>query len=159
MGGRIPEGLALVEQAVERTESRRQAALLAWTLLRLGEVRVLANQPLAAAEAAWRALDLFREHKERGGEAHALRLLGEIEGWRRDVGGDKPFIAQAYRLAQERGMKALAARCQLLLGMLRPPGELRSDATAHLMASTQALSSLGMDHWARLAEQAQTNRI
>lgn len=159
MGGRIPEGLALVEQAVERTESRRQAALLAWTLLRLGEVRVLANQPLAAAEAASRALDLFREHKERGGEAHALRLLGEIEAWRRDVGGAKAFIVQAYRLAQERGMKALAARCQLLLGMLRPPGELPSDATAHLVASTQALSSLGMDHWARLAEQAQTDRI
>ncbi|PYM41649.1 MAG: hypothetical protein DME16_24740, partial [Candidatus Rokuibacteriota bacterium] len=47
MGGRVPEGLALVEQAVERTESRRQAALLPWTLLRLGEVRLLADQASA----------------------------------------------------------------------------------------------------------------
>jgi tetratricopeptide (TPR) repeat protein len=155
MGGRIQEGLALVEQAVERTESRRQAALLAWTLLRLGEVRVLANQFLAAAEAASRALNLFREHKERGGEAYALRLLGEIEGWGR-AGGGGPLVVEAYRLAQECGMTALAARSRLLLGMLRTAGELRSDATAHFVASTQVLNRLGMDHWVRVAAQAQT---
>jgi tetratricopeptide (TPR) repeat protein len=157
MGGRVPEGLVLVEQAVERTESRRQVALLAWTLLRLGEVRLLAGQHSAAAEAASRALDLFREHKERGGEAYTLRLLGEIEGQRGDAGRAKVLVVQSFSLAQDLGMKPLAARCQLCLGMLRTTGGPDPDAATHLAASAQALNNLGMEHWVRIAEHAQAN--
>jgi len=157
MGGRVPEGLVLVEQAVERTESRRQAALLAWTLLRLGEVRLLADQPSAAADAGSRALALFREHKERGGEAYTLRLLGEVEGRRGDPERARPLIVQGYTLAQELGMKPLAARCQLLLGMLRTPGEPGPDVATRLAASARALNSLGMEHWARLAGHARAD--
>jgi tetratricopeptide (TPR) repeat protein len=149
MGGRVPEGLVLVEQAVEQAESRRQVALLAWTLLRLGEVRLLADQASAAADAASRALALFREHKERSGEAYALRLLGEVEGRRGDAGGAKLLVVQGYSLAQDLGMKPLAARCQLWLGLLRTPGGPGPDAATHLAASAQALGKLGMDYWAR----------
>ncbi|MGH7411327.1 MAG: hypothetical protein ACREJ6_09780, partial [Candidatus Methylomirabilis sp.] len=125
-----------------------------WTLLRLGEVRLLADQPAAAADVASRALALFREHKERGGEAYALRLLGEVERQRRDVDRAEAFVMGSYGLAQDLGMKPLAARCQLELGMLLRPSDMSPDAAGHLAAAAQALNSLGMEHWARLAEHA-----
>jgi tetratricopeptide (TPR) repeat protein len=111
LAGRAQEGLPLVEQAVEHTERRRQAALLAWTLLRRGEVRLIAGQPDEAADDASRALALFREHKEHGGEAYALRLLGDVEGRRGDAARGRDLVTQAARLAQDLGMKPLAARC------------------------------------------------
>jgi class 3 adenylate cyclase/tetratricopeptide (TPR) repeat protein len=135
MGGRVPEGLVLVEQAVEQTESKRQAALLAWSLLRLGEVRLLADQPSAAAAAASRALALFREHKDQGGEAYALRSSGEVEGRHGNPGRATLLAQQAHSLAQNLGMKPLAARCQLLLATLRTPAEPGPDAAAHPAAS------------------------
>src|SRR5262249_33779958 len=100
MAGRIAEGLVLVEQAVEKTESRRQVALLPWTLLRLGEVRLLADQLLGAADAASRALALFEQHKEQGGEAYALRLLGEVEGRGGNAERAEPLVTQACSIAQ-----------------------------------------------------------
>jgi tetratricopeptide (TPR) repeat protein len=151
MSGRVAEGLVLVEQAVEQAEARRQVALLAWTLLRLGEVRLLADQPSAAAEAASRALALFRDHKERGGKAYALRLLGEIEGRRGDAERARDLFAEAGVVAAELGMKPLAARCQLGLAMLPGRPEAHPDGGTHLRRCAQALTELGMEHWAKLA--------
>ncbi len=111
MGGRVPEGLALAEQAVEQAEARRQVALLAWTLLRLGEVRLLAQHTEPAGDAASRALALFREHKERGGEAYALRLLGRVAHSQGEPGAETLF-AQASALAEGLAMRPLAALCQ-----------------------------------------------
>jgi len=157
MGGRVQEGLTLVEQAVEQTESKRQAALLPWTLLRLGEVRLLADQLPAAAEAVSRALALFREHKEQGGEAYALRLLGEAEGRLGDADQARLLVVQAFGLAKNLAMRPLVARCQLWLAMQQTRRELDADAATHLAASTQTLNKLGMEHWARLAEHTQTD--
>jgi tetratricopeptide (TPR) repeat protein len=112
MSGRVADGQALAEQAVERTESRRQVALLPWTLLRLGEVRLLAGQVAEAGDAAVRALALFREHKEQGGEAYALRLWGEVERRRGLVERAAELVSQARVLASALGMKPLVGRCQ-----------------------------------------------
>ena len=155
MAGRVPEGLVLVEQAVEQTESRRQAALLAWTLLRLGEVRLLADQPTAAADAALRALALFREHTERGGEAYALRLLGAAEQDLGDTARAEAFVAKGLALSVNLGMKPLAARCQVGLAMLQDSGT--STGAADLGAYAQALTDLGMEYWARQARHRRAN--
>ncbi len=153
MGGRVAEGLALAKQAVERAEARRQIALLAWTLLRLGEVKLFADQTSAAAETASRALALFREHKERGGEAYTFRLLGEIEQRRGDVERARALMTQAFSLAQELRMRPLAARSQQTLGVLGTTGGVQPDGVVHLEKSTQAFHSMGMEYWASLARQ------
>src|SRR5262245_22500867 len=158
MNGRITEGLVLAEQAVEQTESRRQTALLAWTLLRLGEVRLLAGQLPAAAEAASRALGLFREHKEQGGEAYASRVLGELEGCLGDTARAKLLIEQAYSSAQNLGMRPLAVRCQLWLGWRRTSDEAGRDVLALRASYAQTLKELGMEAWARLTEHAQPSQ-
>jgi transcriptional regulator with AAA-type ATPase domain/tetratricopeptide (TPR) repeat protein len=154
MAGRIAEGLVLAEQAVQKTESRRQVALLPWTLLRLGEVRLLAGQLPGATDAASRALGLFREHRERGGEAYALRLLGEVEGRQDGAGQDERLIAEAHRLAEDLGMRPLAARCRLCLGLQPMPSERGCDPAAQLVVAAQAFKDLGMEYWARVAEHA-----
>jgi DNA-binding NtrC family response regulator/tetratricopeptide (TPR) repeat protein len=158
MGGRVAEGLALAEQAVQTTERRRQVALLPWTLLRLGEVRMIAGQLPEAQDAATRALGLFREHKERGGEAYALRLLGEVERHRDGTREAERLIAEAHRLGEDLGMRPLAARCQLWLGIQGGPSAEGPDQAAHLAAATRAFNDLGMEHWAAVAGRAGTGQ-
>ena len=73
-----------------------------------------------AYDLAKRTLGLTRAHQERGNEAYALRLLGDIIARR-----EPPEIAQAaahYRqaltLAEELGMCPLQAHCHWGLGTL-----------------------------------------
>lgn len=89
-------------------------------ITRLGEAHLLAGRPDDALQHAERALHLSREHKERGHEAYALRLLGEI--WSH---ADPPEAAkanacygQALALAEELGMRPLVAHCDLGLSWL-----------------------------------------
>src|SRR5262249_27737346 len=136
-----------------RPEAGGQAAVLAWTLLGVGEVRLLAGEP--AAEPGSRALTLFRAHQERGGEAYALRLLGEVEARRGDASPASALFEKSERLAHELGMKPLAARCGLLLAMRPRPGEsLRVDVSSRLAASVATLEALGMEHWTKHVEPA-----
>ncbi len=78
LGNRLPEALAMVQHAVEASEARNQAASYAAALLRSGEVSLLAGRVEVAWEAAARALELFRGRRERGSEARALALQGNI---------------------------------------------------------------------------------
>ena len=67
------------------------------------------------------ALALAREHQERGHEAYALRLLGEIAARREPPESDpgrKHYYHQALALAEDLGMRPLQAYCHLGLGTL-----------------------------------------
>jgi tetratricopeptide (TPR) repeat protein len=73
--GRIAEAVTLLEQAIEKPTIRRYySQQVSW----LGEAYLLAGRRKEANQAASHALSLAREKKERGYEAYALRLLGEI---------------------------------------------------------------------------------
>ena len=77
--GRLAEGRELLEEAIG--ESIRTGALLnhslwvAW----LSEVCRLAGRGEEAWQHARQALDLARQHKERGNEARALHQLGVVQ--------------------------------------------------------------------------------
>jgi tetratricopeptide (TPR) repeat protein len=80
----------------------------------LSEAYLLAGRIDDAIHFAERALDLSRNHKERGHRAWALRLLGEIA-----LRSDPPDVEtagghyrQALALAEELGMRPLLAHCQ-----------------------------------------------
>ena len=75
--GRLPEGVALLEEAVAdpaATGTNNHPLFLA----HLGEAHRLAGRRDDALAVARRALDLAHRQKERGNEAWILRLLGEI---------------------------------------------------------------------------------
>ena len=117
LDGRTAEALPLLEQAVDQaTQLTHDQPLL---LAGLSEGYLLAGRLEEASDRAGRAA-LARTHKERGNQAHALRLLGEIAAH-----GDPPQVApaedyygQAIALAEELGMRPLQAHCHLGLGTL-----------------------------------------
>jgi tetratricopeptide (TPR) repeat protein len=77
----------------------------------LAEAYLLAGDRDAAKRVALRALELARRHGERGHEAYALRLLGELET--KENVPDIEKAAEHYRaaltLAEILGMQPLAA--------------------------------------------------
>jgi predicted ATPase len=117
--GRKHEGLQLLEAGVALTERLDVRAYLALWTLHLAEGLLLSGEVERAATVAARALALAVDHRERGHEAWARWLQGEILA-RRDDG--HPEAEAAYRAALERatalGMRPLVARCHLGLGRL-----------------------------------------
>src|SRR2546428_8068304 len=93
----------------------QQAAVLAL----LGEACLAADRLDEAAAVAHRVLALARERSQRGDEAAALRLLGEIAG--RTPGETETAVRHyqaAIALTGELGMRPLLARSHLGLGRL-----------------------------------------
>ena len=122
LSGRVAEALPLLEQAVEHSTARN--ALYRWALLVvwLSEAYLRADRLHDALLMAQRALDHARARKERGHQAYALRLLGDIA-----VHPDPPDVKQAeihYQqaliLANELGMRPLQAHCHRLWSAIIP---------------------------------------
>jgi len=119
LSGRLAEGLLLLEQAVEQAAN----AAPAWqspVIINLGRGYLLAGRVEDAMRLAESALELTRERKERGSEAGALWLLGEIASHQdpREVEKANAHYRQAMALAEELGMRPLVAHCHLGLGKL-----------------------------------------
>ena len=72
--GASDEALPLLEEAVERAAAMKLRANHSLRLARLAEAHVAAGRAESAFPVAAQALDLAQEHRERGHEAHALRL-------------------------------------------------------------------------------------
>jgi DNA-binding NtrC family response regulator/tetratricopeptide (TPR) repeat protein len=117
LGDRLMEAVAMAQHAVEASEARNQAASYAAALSQLGEVSLLAGHVDAASGAAGRALELFRSRRERGSEARTLVLLGNIAARQTpaDWAGAEAHHRSACALAEQLGMRPLAARCRLAL--------------------------------------------
>ena len=120
------------------------------------EAYLLAGRTQEAVQLARRALDLARAHKERGHEAWALRLLGEIAAQQ-----DSPQIEQAeahyhqaLALAEELGMRPLVAHCHLGLGTLYAKTSQRQQARAELSTAIELYRAMEMTFWLPHAEAA-----
>ena len=111
-GGRVSEAIPTLEQAVDQATAMglmvEQALRATW----LGEAYLLAGRIDYATRLARSALASARAHEERGNEAYALRLLGEIEARhgsaRRDAG---THYQRSIVLAGESGMRPLVDQC------------------------------------------------
>ena len=77
LDGRIAAGLALIEQGVEQVVARGRARGLAPAVACLSEAYLLAGRLEDARQRAEQALELARQHQQRGNQAWALWLLGE----------------------------------------------------------------------------------
>ena len=127
-----------------------RAYLALWTTL-LGEVLLLEGDARAPCQ---RALELARAPTERGHEAGALCLLGELPP-RAPAEEDEPEgITGAVGLAEELEMRPLWPRAHLSLGHWHQRGG--SDpklAEEHLSAALGALRAMDIRFWtARAAE-------
>ena len=75
--GALAAAFPLLAQAVEQVASMRTMLGHVISVARLSEVSLLAGRMEDARQLAARALDLAQEHKERGHQAWAHRLLGD----------------------------------------------------------------------------------
>ncbi len=110
LAGRHPEAIRLLEEAVERTEAMELAANHALRLAWLGRAHALAGNPDIARRRGLKALETARRRGERGHEAYALQLLGDLAA--RGPAPDLERAAEYYRagltLAETLGMRPLA---------------------------------------------------
>jgi class 3 adenylate cyclase/tetratricopeptide (TPR) repeat protein len=151
---RVNDALLLLEQAVEQAASIGFAGLQSSRLQALGEAYLLAGRFANASEAAERALDLSREHQERGNQAWALWLRGEIASREEppDPARAGAWYRQALALAEELGMRPLLARCRLGLGRLYRRAGDRARAEEHLIGAASLFRGLEMRFWLPQAE-------
>jgi tetratricopeptide (TPR) repeat protein len=120
----------------------------------LSEAYLLAGRMDDAIPFARRALQLSRNHKERGHEAWALRLLGEIASHPDppDLETAEGHYRQAMALAGELGMRPLLAHCHLGLGTLYSKVSRREEARAELAAAIDLFRAMEMTFWLPRAE-------
>jgi class 3 adenylate cyclase/DNA-binding winged helix-turn-helix (wHTH) protein/tetratricopeptide (TPR) repeat protein len=158
VSGRLAEALPLLEEAVEQATAMR---LMAWQSLwvaRLSEAYLRASRIEGAMARAVQALELSRTHKERGHEAYALRLLGDITLLRDppEVETAEAYFRQALALAEALGMRPLQAHCHLGLGTLYGKLGLREQARAELSTAVELYRAMEMTFWLPQAEAALT---
>jgi class 3 adenylate cyclase/tetratricopeptide (TPR) repeat protein len=143
LSGRAAEALALLEQAAERPPS---IGRMGGHALRVAEGYLWAGRGEDAIRFASRALHLSRIYGERGHEAWALRLAGEIAS--RSTPPDEATAVDNYRrslaLAEELGMRPLIARCYLNLQELYRRIGNRPAAQRHLTTATVLLREMDM---------------
>ena len=95
-------------------------------------------------------------HQERGHQAYALHLLGDIAA-RREPPQSKSaegYYHQAFALAEELGMRPLQAHCHLGLGTLYVQTGRLEPAHAALTAAIALYRDMEMRFWLPQAETA-----
>jgi tetratricopeptide (TPR) repeat protein len=156
LGGRLADAVPLLTQAIEQTMATGMVFCQTPCYHSLGKAHLLAGRFEDAQALAERALALARERQERSDQAYALRLLGEIAAHRAppDVDAATAHYRQALALADELGMRPLAAHCHLGLGMLYV--KLGRGEPAHTALSTAIALYRAMDmtFWLPQAEAA-----
>ena len=147
--GRVDEGIELLDQGVALSESLGVNAYRALWTAQLAEGLLAGGRRERAREVAEQALDLALTHKERGHQAWALYLLGEI-----GAGGDaseavraESAYDQAIALADELGMRPLLARARLGVGRLQVVRGDRARAEDHLMTATLLFREMDVHWW------------
>jgi class 3 adenylate cyclase/tetratricopeptide (TPR) repeat protein len=147
--GRLEEGLALLAQATTAFESGVATVFHSLVTAHCGEACILAGRLQEAHRHAERALTLTRQRGERGDEAYALRLLGEIHAQETPPDGGRAEAAyrQAMTLADRLGMRPLAAHCHLGLGKLYHRIGKRDQGQGHLSTATTMYREMGMMYW------------
>jgi tetratricopeptide (TPR) repeat protein len=156
LGGRVADAVPLLTQAMEQTITLEMVDLQALCCLSLGEAQMRAGRLEEAHVLTERGLALTREHQERGNQAYALRLLGDIAARREppESASAETYYLEALALAEELGMRPLQAHCRLSLGTLYARTERPAPARAELSAAMALYRSMDMTFWLPQAEAA-----
>jgi class 3 adenylate cyclase/tetratricopeptide (TPR) repeat protein len=156
LSGKLDEAMPLLRDGVHLSEALGINAYLALWTLNLAEGLMTAGQLDQAHETARHALDLAVSHKERGHQAWALRLLGELSAMREPPAGDEAeaYFVQALALAEPRGMRPLVAHCHLGLGTLYRRTGKCEQAQEQLTTATTMYREMDMRFWLAQAETA-----
>ena len=156
LAGRVADAVPLLTQAMERSTATKTFVYQTLCGLSLGEAQLLAGRLEEAHALAERTLALAREHQERGHQAYALRLLGDIAARRKpsEIEQVEAHYRQALALAEELGMRPLQAHCHLGLGTLYATSGQRDQARTALSTAITLYRAMDMTFWLPQAEAA-----
>jgi class 3 adenylate cyclase/tetratricopeptide (TPR) repeat protein len=147
--GRMAEAMPLLEQALRQSETLKVLFRYAIWLTWLGEAYLLSGRLEEAHVLAERALACARDSKERGNEAYALRLLGEVAAHREPPEATPAEAAyrQALVVTNEIGMRPLQAHCHRGLGTLYATRGQREQAHVELTTAIKLYRAMDMTFW------------
>ena len=147
--GRSSEAFPLLEEAIERLSAPQNVIYQSLLLMSLSETYLLADRAADAARRADEALQVAHDRSERGIQAHALRLLGDISMRRDplDLGQPEQRYREALVLSTELGMRPLVAHCHAGLGRLFERSGKREEARRHETIATTLYREMGMTYW------------
>jgi tetratricopeptide (TPR) repeat protein len=156
LAGRLADAVPLLTQVMEQAEAMELVYIQALCGFSLGEAQMLAGRLEKASTEAQRALEFARVHQERGHEAYALRLLGEIHAHWEPLEGEQAeaHYRQALALADELGMRPLQAHCHRGLGMLYAATGQREQARTELSTAIEMYRAMEMTFWLPQTEAA-----
>jgi len=152
--GRLDEGLALLEEAIETYEATRAWPFRPLLTAHRGAACLRAGRPAAALALGREALAFAREHGEPGHEAWALRVLGDIAA-QADPPDDEEAercYRDAWTLATALGMRPLVAHCHLALGALGARAGDGARAKEHRGIAATMYGEMEMQAWLAQAE-------
>jgi class 3 adenylate cyclase/tetratricopeptide (TPR) repeat protein len=156
LSGRLADAVPLLTQAMEQSAATERGYFEILCSLPLSEAHMLAGQLEAAHTLADRVLAHVRAHQERGNQAYALRLLGDIAARceppeSEQAGG---YYREALALADELGMRPLTAHCHRGLGTLYGRMGQVEHARAELTAAIEFYRAMDITFWLPQAEAA-----
>jgi tetratricopeptide (TPR) repeat protein len=156
LDGRVRDAVSLLTQALEQAAAMKQGPSETHCRLSLGKAQLVSGRLEAAQVLAEHALALAYEHQERGYQAHALRLLGEIAMHREPPEADQAggHYQQALVLAEALGMRPLQANCHLDLGRLYTQVDRLEQARVELSTAIALYRAMEMTFWLPRAEAA-----
>jgi tetratricopeptide (TPR) repeat protein len=143
---RVAEAVPLLTQALDQTTAQDIMIDQTFCRLPLGEAQMLAGRMEEAHALAEKVLAIARAHRERGHEAYALCLLGEIAARREPLERDQAEdnYRQALALAEALGMRPLQAHCHRGLGTLYLKMGQREQACAGLSIAIGLYNAMDM---------------
>jgi tetratricopeptide (TPR) repeat protein len=143
--GHIADAVPLLTQATKQAIATEQALCG----LSRGEAQLLAGRLEEAQACAEQAQAFAHEHHERGNQAYALRLLGDITAHRDPPENEQAesYYRQALALAEELGMRPLQAHCHRGLGILYTNIGQREKACTELAAAIHLYRTMDMTFW------------
>src|SRR5262249_6415435 len=151
LAGRVSDALPLLEQSVatEGVEIQRGRVHI-W----LSEAYLRLDRLDEALALAARGLEFCRMHAQRGEQAWALRLVGEIHAHCHPPEAELAETAyrEALALAEALGMRPLQAHCHRGLGMLYGETGRPAPARTELSAAIALYRALDMSFWLPQAE-------
>ncbi len=154
LAGRLDDAMPLMETAEAQSKLIGRKAAWSLRLAWLGEACLLAGQREAAHEHGQRALDLANDAGERGYQAWALKLLGDVaQELSLDHAQSRSYYDQSMMLATQLEIRPLQAHLQLSYGRLHRRANQFKRARSEISKARENYQSMEMSIWKSAAEQ------
>jgi tetratricopeptide (TPR) repeat protein len=156
LAGRVVDAVPLLTRGIEQAIATQRVIDEGFCGLSLGEAYTVAGHLEEARAVAERTLALARQHQERGHQAYALRLLGDIAAHREPPEAEQAeaHYRQALALAEGLGMRPLVAHCHFGLGTRYCQTGRLVEARAALSTALELYHAMDMTFWLPEAEAA-----